>query len=118
MTRRHGLFGQGGGVDAVSLSRYLESFLLARCGCFVMDRLRVQAAAIPWDHEPLPEKYKNMMWVVFGDDREPLAVGIRKVDVRRGQPLFLCAYVRQSRQIESSYWQRDNLTGWQHVFER
>jgi hypothetical protein len=118
VTKHHGPSGQGGGVDAVSLSGYLESFLLARCGSFVMDRLRIQTAAKPWDHEPLPEKYKDMMWVVFGDDREPLAVGIRKVDMRRGLPLFLCAYVRRSRQIESGYWQRDTLTGWQHVTER
>jgi len=102
-------------VDAASLSHYLESFLLARCGCFVGDRLRAPMGSTPWENGRAPEKYADMVWAVFRDTREPCAVGIRKTGVRRGQPLFLCAYIRRSGVVESAYWQRDNLTGWQHI---
>jgi hypothetical protein len=60
----------------------------------------------------------GMSWVVFREPHEPLGVGIRLAGRRNCHTLFYLAYVRHSGEVESGYWYRDSVTGWQHIPKR
>ena len=106
------------GLDAAQLSQHLESYLLVRCGCNVPYWLRAAPGATPWGSASIPQEYVGMVWVVFQEAHEPLGVGIRVAGRRHVHTLFRIAYVRRSGDIESGYWYRDSVTGWQHIATR
>jgi hypothetical protein len=109
---------EGRGLDATQLLQYLESYLLVRCGCNVPLWVREPKGATPWAATSIPQEYMGMVWVVFRESHEPLGVGIRIAGRRDSHTLFLIAYVRHSGEVESGYWYRDGVTGWQHVPRR
>ena len=106
------------GLDPAQLSQYLESYVLGRCGCNVPLWAREAKGATPWDSMAIPQEYVGMVWVVFRESHEPLGVGIRVAGRRDSHTLFQIAYVRHSGEVESGYWYRDGVTGWQHVPKR
>ena len=108
----------GRGLDAAQLSQHLESYLLVRCGCNVPYWSRETQGSTPWGPTGVPQEYMGMVWVVFREAHEPRGVGIRIAGRRNIHTLFLIAYVRRSGEVESGYWYRDGVTGWQHVPKR
>jgi hypothetical protein len=102
-------------VEASELSRFLDSFLAARWGRQVLERQRADRMVRPWGDRPAPANLPDLTWVVFRDGGQPLAVGIRAGEPRRGVQLFVLVYWWRSHKIESRHWRCDSVSGWQHV---
>jgi hypothetical protein len=82
-----------------------------------MGRPRADRTARPWSDGPAPASLHDFSWVVFGDGGQPLAVGIRAGELRRGVQLFVLVYWWRTHKIESHLWRCDSAAGWQHVAE-
>ena len=105
-------------MNAAQLGPILESFLVARWGKQVKERLRAPPGARPWKEGVEPEQYRGMTWVIFADHDQPLGVGIREEGKRNGVMIYLCAYWRRADKLESHLWRCHSAWGWQHVAER
>src|ERR1700722_16934277 len=100
--------------DARDLSKYLESFLLARCGCNVPSWTREPRGATPWGKQRPPAPFSDVTWVTFSEAHEPLGVGIRVAGRQECPALRLLSSVLRSRGAEAAHWFFDSVTGWQH----
>jgi hypothetical protein len=104
-------------MEASELSRFLESFMVTRWGRQVMGWPRADRTTRPWGNGPASTSLHDFTWAVFRDGGQPLAVGIRAGELRRGAQLFVLVYWWRTHKIESHHWRCDSAAGWQHVAE-